>query len=282
MGSGRRRHRHADLGHARPHDERAVDGGDRRISAGSIEQDRQRRAIKGVVITSRQGQRLLRRRRPGRDGGGQRGGEGAEASAARFNGVMDSSHTALRKLETCGKPVAAAINGLALGGGLEVTLACHYRVVADNPKIQLGLPEAKVGLLPGGGGTQRLPRLIGAQAALPLMLQGKSLDPQEALAQGIVHEVVPADELVADAKTWIKATPECGAALGQEGLSHSRRRAVLSPAGSQVFIMGNAMLRKQTYDNYPAQQFIMSCVYEGLRCRSTRRCGSRRAISPSC
>jgi 3-hydroxyacyl-CoA dehydrogenase/enoyl-CoA hydratase/3-hydroxybutyryl-CoA epimerase len=74
----------------------------------------------------------------------------------------------LRGLETCKKPVAAAINGLALGGGLEVTLACHYRIAAnDNPKLQLGLPEAKVGLLPGGGGTQRLPRLIGAQAAAP-------------------------------------------------------------------------------------------------------------------
>jgi 3-hydroxyacyl-CoA dehydrogenase/enoyl-CoA hydratase/3-hydroxybutyryl-CoA epimerase len=62
--------------------------------------------------------------------------------------------------------VAAAINGLAMGGGLEITLACHYRVVADNPKIQLGLPEAKVGLLPGAGGTQRLPRLIGVMAAM--------------------------------------------------------------------------------------------------------------------
>jgi 3-hydroxyacyl-CoA dehydrogenase/enoyl-CoA hydratase/3-hydroxybutyryl-CoA epimerase len=70
---------------------------------------------------------------------------------------------------------------LALGGGLEVTLACHYRVVADNPKLQLGLPEAKVGLLPGGGGTQRLPRLIGAMQALPLILQGTSVDPQKAL-----------------------------------------------------------------------------------------------------
>lgn len=87
----------------------------------------------------------------------------------------------LRKLETCGKPVAVALNGLALGGGLEVALACHYRVAAnDNPKIQFGLPEAKIGLLPGAGGTQRLPRLVGVQAALPLILQGESSRPKRA------------------------------------------------------------------------------------------------------
>ncbi|MFT3998211.1 MAG: enoyl-CoA hydratase-related protein, partial [Asticcacaulis sp.] len=79
-----------------------------------------------------------------------------------------------RLLETCGKPVAVAINGLALGGGLELSLACHYRVLNDGPKTQVGLPEIKIGLFPGGGGSQRLPRLIGAQAALMAMSEGKS------------------------------------------------------------------------------------------------------------
>jgi enoyl-CoA hydratase/carnithine racemase len=93
-------------------------------------------------------------------------------------------NAAYRALETCGKPVAAAVEGLALGGGFELTLACHYRVVADNPKIQLGLPESKVGLLPGAGGTQRLTRMIGVMAAAPFLLEGKSMKPAEALGQG--------------------------------------------------------------------------------------------------
>ena len=106
-------------------------------------------------------------------------------------------------LETCGKPIVAAINGTALGGGLEVTLACHHRIASDNPKTQIGLPEAKVGLLPGGGGTQRLPRLIGMAGALPLILEGKALSPEKAAAVGIVSKVVPAEKLVDEAKKWI-------------------------------------------------------------------------------
>src|SRR5207237_501396 len=87
----------------------------------------------------------------------------------------------LRRLEICGKPVASAINGLALGGGLELALATHYRVLSDDPKSVVGLPEVKVGLLPGAGGTQRLPRLIGLQKALPLLLEGRPIAPEEAL-----------------------------------------------------------------------------------------------------
>ncbi|MGB5624559.1 MAG: enoyl-CoA hydratase-related protein, partial [Woeseiaceae bacterium] len=95
-----------------------------------------------------------------------------------------------RKLETCGKPVVAAINGTALGGGLELCLACHYRVAADNPKAKLGQPEVQVGLLPGAGGTQRLPRMIGLEAALPLLLQGTHLSPEKATKLGIVDQLV--------------------------------------------------------------------------------------------
>ena len=132
--------------------------GDRQKIAGDA-------AIKGVDHHVGQGERLLRRggtRRDGRRRSGRGSAEERRRARARsaMNGVLQFNML-LRKLETCGKPVVAAINGLALGGGLEVTLACHYRVVADNPKIQLGLPESKVGLLPGGGGTQRLPRLDG-------------------------------------------------------------------------------------------------------------------------
>ncbi|HXL98523.1 MAG TPA: 3-hydroxyacyl-CoA dehydrogenase NAD-binding domain-containing protein [Rhizomicrobium sp.] len=186
-----------------------------------------------------------------------------EAVAARYQGVMQF-HNALRKLETCGKPVAAAINGLALGGGLKVTLACHYRVVTDNPKIQLGLPEAKVGLLPGGGGTQRLPRLVGAMQALPMLLQGTSVDPQKALGMKLVQAVAPLAEIVANAKAWAKANPKAAQPWDAKDFKIPGG-GPYSPGGGQTFTMGNAMLRKESYGNYPAQRYIMSCVYEGLQ-----------------
>jgi 3-hydroxyacyl-CoA dehydrogenase/enoyl-CoA hydratase/3-hydroxybutyryl-CoA epimerase len=172
-------------------------------------------------------------------------------------------HGVLRRLETCGKPVAAAIDGLALGGGFEVTLACHHRIVADDPKLQLGLPESKVGVLPGGGGTQRLPRLVGAMAALQLMLKGETVDPQKALGLGMIHAIAPSDELLARAKEWIKSSKDPKQPWDRSDF-HIPGGGPYSKAGSQVFMMGNAMLRKESYGNYPAQRYIMSCVYEGL------------------
>ena len=227
-------------------------------------------AIKGAVITSGKTTGFCAGADLGELGSGpnpNRGG-GADTRSAEERGraayaAVATLSQAFRALETCGKPLAAAINGLALGGGLELTLACHYRVVADNPKIQLGLPESKVGLLPGAGGTQRLPRLIGAMAAAPLLLEGKSSSPKEALALGFVDAVVPAGEEVAAAKAWVKtgdATPRWDRKdfkLPGGGVN--------TPAGQQMFVMGNAMLRKSTFGNYPAQLNIMKCVYEGLQ-----------------
>ncbi len=195
------------------------------------------------------------------------GGGGEESAEDKTRRAFDNAYAfnkLLRELETCGKPIVAAINGLAMGGGLEVTLACHYRVVADNDRIQLGLPEAKVGLLPGGGGTQRLPRLIGMAGALPLILEGKSLNPAKAQKAGIVHKVVPGDQIVAEAKRWIKEEGDAQQPWDKKGYKipgggpHDK--------GSQgTFVVGNAMLRANTYGNYPAQRFIMSCVYEGCQ-----------------
>ena len=108
--------------------------------------------------------------------------------------LVEDLKTSLRKLETSGKPVVAAITGTALGGGLELALACHYRIAIDSPKTKLGLPEVKLGLLPGGGGTQRLPRLIGIQKALELMTQGKELRPQQALEIGFIDDVAHDDD----------------------------------------------------------------------------------------
>src|SRR5260221_7589520 len=109
---------------------------------------------------------------------------------------------ALRGIEAAGKPVAAAIAGLALGGGGELALATHHRVMVDNPKVAFGLPESLVGLLPGGGGTQRLPRLTGIEKAFPILLDGARLSGQAAIAAGVVDQLVPAGEEVAAAERW--------------------------------------------------------------------------------
>ncbi|MDX2277786.1 MAG: 3-hydroxyacyl-CoA dehydrogenase NAD-binding domain-containing protein [Hyphomonadaceae bacterium] len=170
---------------------------------------------------------------------------------------------ALRALETCGKPVAAALEGLALGGGLEIALACHYRVAADNPKIKLGLPESKVGLLPGAGGTQRLPRLIGVQNAAMMILQGADKSPQEAKGMGFINEVVPPGKTVEAAKAWVKANPKAVAPWDVKGFKV--KDGPFSPAGSMTAIGGNAMVSKQTNLNYPAQRNILSCIYEGVQ-----------------
>ena len=106
----------------------------------------------------------------------------------------------LRGIETCGKPWAAAINGLALGGGFEVTLSCHYRVAAENPKTRLGLPEVKVGLFPGAGGTQRLTRAVGKALAMDVILGGRRLSAREALAAGLVARVVAKEAWLDEAK----------------------------------------------------------------------------------
>jgi 3-hydroxyacyl-CoA dehydrogenase/enoyl-CoA hydratase/3-hydroxybutyryl-CoA epimerase len=185
-----------------------------------------------------------------------------DSRKAQFEALYGLNKT-LRAIETCGKPVAAAINGLALGGGLEIALACHYRVVADNPKIKLGLPEGKIGLIPGGGGTQRLPRLLGVMAAAPLLLESKESSPAEAKGLGFIDAVAPADQLIDAAKAWVKT--------GDPVARWDRKDFKIPgggpyhPNGIQMFLMGNAMVRKSTYGNYPAQMNMLKSVYEGLQ-----------------
>jgi 3-hydroxyacyl-CoA dehydrogenase/enoyl-CoA hydratase/3-hydroxybutyryl-CoA epimerase len=187
----------------------------------------------------------------------------AELKKAQFDRGFSLNKT-LRELETCGKPIAVALNGLALGGGLEVALAGHYRVAAnDNPKLQFGLPEAKIGLLPGAGGTQRLPRLIGVQAALPLILQGTSFKADQALQMGVVNELAASSETVQKCKDWVKANPNAKAPWDEKGFKMPGGVVHKSPGAGQVATMSNAMLHAKTYGNYPAQKNILSCVYEG-------------------
>jgi len=183
---------------------------------------------------------------------------------------------ALRKMESGGhsprqiakegkkaKPVAVALEGLALGGGLELALACHYRVVADNPKIQLGLPEVLVGLLPGAGGTQRVPRLIGLQNAAMMCAQGKSLNPKTALAQGLIHEIVEPGKTIEAAKTWVKANPKTLAPWDVRGFKVPGGAGSMHPKAVQFFMAANAMGLQTTKGNFPAVEAIMSCLYEG-------------------
>jgi len=170
---------------------------------------------------------------------------------------------ALRKLETCGKPVAAAINGTALGGGLELCLACHYRVLADDPKAVVGLPEVQVGLLPGAGGTQRLPRLIGIQPALELMTQGTHVEPAKAKALGIVHALAPAADVVAAARRWLKESPDPVQPWDKKGFRWPGGAGAMHPGAMQTFMAGSALIADKTQHNYPAPISILSSVYEG-------------------
>ncbi len=172
----------------------------------------------------------------------------------------------LRRLETCKKPAVCAINGTALGGGFEIALACHYRVAADGEGIKLGQPEVQIGLCPGAGGTQRIPRLIGIMAAAPLLLEGKNMTPAQAKANGLVHEVVPAGELLAAAKKWL-LSPAAKAVQpwDEKSFKVPGGAGSMNPNAVQTFIAGNAMLRDKTQGNYPAGQAIMSCVYEGTQ-----------------
>jgi 3-hydroxyacyl-CoA dehydrogenase/enoyl-CoA hydratase/3-hydroxybutyryl-CoA epimerase len=169
----------------------------------------------------------------------------------------------LRRLETCGKPVAAAINGTALGGGLEICLACHYRVASERPKTRLGLPEVQVGLMPGGGGTQRLIRLIGIEPALRLITEGRQVAPAEALALGFIHAVVPAGEERKAAEEWVRNGAVSEQPWDSKGFRIPGGAGLMHPAAVQTQMVGAALLQKQTSHNYPAPIAIMSAVYQG-------------------
>lgn len=124
-----------------------------------------------------------------------------KAHAKEFSDSVRVLKAQLRSLETLGKPVVAAINGAALGGGWEICLACHYRVALDDQSLQLGLPEVTLGLLPGVGGVVRMVRLLGLEKALPYLLEGKKIRPRQALQAGLIDALaVDRDELLAKAR----------------------------------------------------------------------------------
>jgi 3-hydroxyacyl-CoA dehydrogenase/enoyl-CoA hydratase/3-hydroxybutyryl-CoA epimerase len=165
---------------------------------------------------------------------------------------------AMRRIETAGKPVAAAIAGLALGGGGELALAAHHRVMVDDPKAAFGLPESLVGLLPGAGGTQRLPRLIGIEKALPVLLEGARLSGQAAVAAGVVDQLVPSGEEVAAAERWVLSHAAALQPWDRPGWRPADADGVAAIARKRADVLA------ETLGHYPAPLAILDCVSRGL------------------
>jgi len=169
----------------------------------------------------------------------------------------------LRKLETCGKPVAVAINGNALGGGLELALAGHYRVVINEPKTLLGLPEVTLGLLPAGGGTQRLPRIIGLKKAADLILSGRLFGPKEALEMGVVDLVVAAEDLLAEAEKWVLAADNSPQPWDRKGFKLPGGSGLNNMHIGRLFQQLTAEISAEYRYNYPAPIAILRCLFNG-------------------
>jgi len=212
-------------------------------------------ALKGVIISSSRPEFVV-----GADLDTLRG-VSDPAQAMKIAGRLSSL---FREIERAGKPFVAAINGSALGGGYEICLACHYRLTADNPKTQIGLPEVTLGLLPGAGGTQRLPRMIGLKNALPMLMEGRKVGVAKAKEMGLVDEVVPADGLMARARQWLLTD---GAANIVKPWDKKGFRLpggnVQSPLSWQLFMGAAAAVRGKTAGLYPAPAAIMESVYDG-------------------
>ncbi|WP_343117211.1 3-hydroxyacyl-CoA dehydrogenase NAD-binding domain-containing protein [Ostreiculturibacter nitratireducens] len=227
-------------------------------------------AVKGVIITSGKKDfaggmdlNILARMR---DEAGENPAQGL------FDGIM-RMHGLLRKIERAGmdpktlkggKPVVAALPGTAAGIGLEVPLACHRIIAADNPKAKIGLPEIMVGLFPGAGGTTRLVRKLGPMAAAPFLLEGKMQEPKKIKAAGVVDEVVPAGELLARAKEWVLSAKDADLVKPWDQKGYKMPGgAPYHPAGYMTFVGANAMVMGRTMGVYPAAKALLSAVYEG-------------------
>ena len=197
---------------------------------------------------------------------------GDEPARGLFDGVM-AMHAVLRKIERAGmdaktlmggKPIIAALPGTAMGIGLEIPLACHRIIAADNPRAKIGLPEIMVGIFPGAGGTTRLVRKLGAMGASPWLLEGKTDSPEKVKAAGIIDEVVPADQLLARAKEWVLAAKPADLVKPWDRKDYKMPGgAPYHPAGYMMFVGASAMVNGKTQGVYPAAKALLSAVYEG-------------------
>ncbi|MEO3386368.1 3-hydroxyacyl-CoA dehydrogenase NAD-binding domain-containing protein [Mesorhizobium sp. CAU 1741] len=168
-----------------------------------------------------------------------------------------------RKLETSGKPWVSAINGTCMGGAFEMSLACHGRVAADSDKVKMALPEVKVGIFPGAGGTQRVPRLADPQSALQMLTSGQNLSPKKAKGMNLIHEIAEPSKLIETAKAMIKKGLKPVQPWDEKGFKLPGG-PVYSAAGANLWPPAIAILRRETYGNYPGAAAILKCAYEGL------------------
>ena len=182
-----------------------------------------------------------------------------------FTDNLMQLHRSLREIETGGKPFVAAINGTALGGGLELCLACHHRIAINSTKIKLGFPEIKVGLFPGAGGTVKAPYLLGIQTALMYLLQGIEARPPKALKDGLIDAVAEnEEEMLAAAKKFILETPN-----PVQPWDNKKHRipggALWTPNGVQTMVGASGNVGKLTHGNYPSAQKIIKVIHDGIQ-----------------
>ena len=187
-----------------------------------------------------------------------------ESAEAIFDEV-EATKAQLRRLEKLGKPVVALIEGAALGGGFEVALACHHRVAVDNDKTKIGLPEVQLGLLPAGGGVTRLVRMLGLQAALPLLAEGKQLTPANAAGMKLVELATDAADAESKARAFITANPSATNPWDHRGFRLPGGVPFMSPALAQLQLAAPAMLVAKTLRTMPAPEAILATAVEGTR-----------------
>ncbi len=186
-----------------------------------------------------------------------------EASKKLFD-LVGKMNGLFRKIETNGKPWVSAINGTCMGGALELSLACHGRVASNAKSVKLALPEIKVGIFPGAGGTQRVSRLTDAQSALQMMTTGQSLTASRAKSMNLVHQVVEPDQLIPAANQMIMDGLKPVAPWDEKGFK-APGGGIWTPAAAQLWPAAPAILRRESAGNYPAALAILKCVYEGLQ-----------------
>ena len=185
----------------------------------------------------------------------------AERDAATMYQRVRELQGLFRALETAGVPVVAALTGTALGGGFELALSCHRRIALDDPRVQLGLPEVNLGVLPGAGGTQRLPRLIGLQAGLEHIAMGKIVRAPKAVKVGLVDELADTPEAVMEAaRAWIEANPKATAHWDARGF---RAPGPWGEKARQIIVGAQAMIYKKSAGAFPAVESIVQVVWEG-------------------
>ncbi|MEZ7504572.1 3-hydroxyacyl-CoA dehydrogenase NAD-binding domain-containing protein [Flavobacterium sp. Arc2] len=218
-------------------------------------------AVKGIVIASAKKDFIA--------GGDLKWFLNYDKSKKECFDMLMQTNTYLRKMETCGKPVVAAINGLALGGGCEIALACHHRIMSTHSKSYIGLVECSVGLFPGAGGTQRFLRMLGPQKTIQYITQSKKLTAEQALKDGLVDEICnPEDDIVMLAKDWIRTK-----GTSMQPWDNKKFKVPGTPMGvgqisgvTEFFSVSNAMAYKTTHGNLPHIKNVLSAIYYGAAC----------------